>query len=250
MTLDRGLCVLANSGRLFGTNGIRGIVNKDLTPQVAVRIGMSVGTFFNRGSLVVGHDVRTSSPLLARAVIAGLNSAGCNVFVAGLMPTPALQFWIRHHEVDGGVMITASHNPAEYNGVKVIWKDGIELSREQEIKVERAYFDNHVVLAEWNRLGETRELKGIGDEYVAAIKKLVNVQAIRKKRYRVVVDAANSVGGLTGPKLLRELGCRVTEINSKMDGAFPGRLPEPRPENLGGLSSTVKSVGADLGARV
>jgi phosphomannomutase/phosphoglucomutase len=239
--------MLVNSRRLFGTNGIRGIVNKDLTPQVALQTGMAVGTFFARGSLVVGHDARMSSPSLTNAVIAGLNSTGCNVFVAGLMPTPALQFWIRHHEVDGGVIITASHNPAEYNGIKVIWKDGIELSREQEIEVERTYFGNQAVLAQWNRLGETRELKGMDDEYVAAIKKHVNLQAIRRKRYRVIVDAANSVGGLTGPRLLRELGCRVTEINSKMDGSFPGRLPEPRPENLGGLSSTVKSVGADLG---
>jgi len=239
--------VFVNSSRLFGTNGIRGIVNKDLTPHIVLQTGMAVGTFFARGSLVVGHDARTSSPLLASAVIAGLNSTGCNVFVAGLMPTPALQFWIGHHEVDGGVMITASHNPAEYNGIKVIWKDGIELSREQEIKVERAYFDNQLVLARWNRLGVTRELKGLDDEYIAAIKKHVNVQAIKKKRYRIVVDAANSVGSLVGPRLLRELGCQVTEINSKMDGSFPGRLPEPRPENLGGLSSTVKSVGADLG---
>jgi phosphomannomutase/phosphoglucomutase len=163
------------------------------------------------------------------------------------MPTPALQFWIRHHEVDGGVMITGSHNPAEYNGVKVVWKDGIELSREQEIKVEKAYFGSQIVLARWNRLGETHELRGIVDEYVAAIIKHVNAQAIRKKRYRAVVDAANSVGGVTGPKLLRNLGCGVTGINSKMDGSFPRRLPEPRPENLGGLSSTVKSVGAHLG---
>jgi len=130
-----------SSKRLFGTNGIRGIVNKELTPQMATRAGAAVGTFFKHGNLVVGHDARTSGPLLARAVIAGLNSTGCNVLFAGMVPTPALQYWVRQHKVAGGVMITASHNPAEYNGIKVIWKDGIELSREQEIEIENAYFD-------------------------------------------------------------------------------------------------------------
>ena len=235
------------SRRLFGTNGIRGIVNKELTPQMAIQTGAAVGTFFKRGKLVVGYDARTSGHLLANAVIAGLTSTGCNVLIAGLVPTPALQLWVRSHHFDGGVMITASHNPAEYNGIKVIWKDGIELSREQEVRIENIYFDNRVNLADWNALGETCELRGINDEYVAAVKKHVDVVAIKKRKYDVVVDPANSVGSLTGPRSLRELGCRVTEINGDMDGTFPGRLPEPKPENLGGLASTVEAAGADLG---
>jgi phosphomannomutase/phosphoglucomutase len=236
-----------SSRRLFGTNGIRGLVNRELTPQMAVQTGAAVGTFFKHGNLAVGHDARTSGPLLSHAVVAGLNSTGCNVFFAGMMPTPALQLWIRHHRADGGVIITASHNPPEYNGIKVIWKDGIELSREQEVKIENAYFSNRIDFAGWNELGKTCEIKGIEDEYVAAVKKHVNVAAIMKKHYHVVVDPVNSVGALTGPRLLGELGCKVTGINTEMDGAFPGRLPEPRPENLGGLASTVKAVGADLG---
>jgi phosphomannomutase/phosphoglucomutase len=236
-----------SSKRLFGTNGIRGVVNKELTPQMAARAGAAVGTFFKHETLVVGYDARTSGPLLARAVIAGLNSTGCNVLFAGMVPTPALQYWVRRRRAGGGVMITASHNPAEYNGIKVIWKDGIELSREQEIEIENAYFDGQIDFAEWDFLGETRELNGLVEEYVSAIKKHVNVAAIRKKHYHVVVDPANSVGSLTGPRLLHELGCKVTEINAKMDGTFPGRLPEPRPENLGGLSLMVKATSADLG---
>ncbi len=239
--------MLASSRRLFGTNGIRGIVNKELTPQIATQVGVAVGTFFGHGNLVVGYDVRTSSPLLAQAVISGLNSTGCNVLLAGMVPTPALQFSVRSHKADGGVMITASHNPAEYNGIKVIWNDGIELAREQEIKIEDAYFNNKIDFAEWNELGKTRNLKGIVCEYIAGVKKHVNASAIMKKRYHVAVDAANSVGGLTGPRLLRELGCKVTGINTKMDGTFPGRLPEPSPGNLGKLASTVKRVRADLG---
>jgi phosphomannomutase/phosphoglucomutase len=185
--------------------------------------------------------------MLAKAVTAGLTATGCNVFSAGMSPTPALQYAVKNHKMDGGVIITASHNPPEYNGIKVIWNDGIETSHEQETEIERIYFENKNALAEWNKLGTTRELLGVNDEYVEAIKKHVNVAKIAAKRYHVVVDAANSVGGLTAPRLLRELGCKVTSINANIDGTFPGRLPEPRPENLKEIALTVKAVGADLG---
>ncbi len=125
--------------RLFGTNGIRGVVNKELTAEMAIKIGSAVGTFFKRGTLILGYDARTSSPMLAKAVISGLNSTGCNVLFVGMVPTPALQYAVKSHTVDGGVMITASHNPPEYNGIKVMWKDGIELSREQEIEIENMF---------------------------------------------------------------------------------------------------------------
>jgi phosphomannomutase/phosphoglucomutase len=144
-------------------------------------------------------------------------------------------------------MISASHNPPQYNGIKVIWNDGIELSREQEIEIENAYFDKRMRLAEWDKLGGTCELKGTNDEYIAAIKKQVDVATLTRRHYHVVVDGANSVGSLTGPQLLKELGCRVTEVNTEIDGTFPGRLPEPKPENLGVLASTVKTKRADLG---
>src|SRR4030042_971506 len=160
-----------NSERLFGTNGIRGIANKELTPLVTVRIGAAVGTLFKRGNLAVGHDVRTSGSLLTHAVIAGLNSVGCDVFFAGLVPTPALQFWVKRHRVAGGVMITASHNPAEYNGIKVIWKDGVTLSREQEIRVENTYFAGQIALATWKELGVTQGLNRVVEEHVAAVRK-------------------------------------------------------------------------------
>ena len=238
---------MLSSRRLFGTNGIRGLANKELTPDMAIKVGSAIGTFFKRGTLIVGYDARTSGPMLAKAVIAGLNSTGCNVLLAGMVPTPALQYAIKHHKLDGEVIITASHNPPEYNGIKVVWNDGIEVSREQEIQIENIYFDQRMSLAKWNTLGETRELLGVIDEYVDAVKTHVNVAAIARKHYHIVVDAANSVGSLTGPRLLRELGCKVTTINANIDGTFPGRPPEPRPENLGDLALTVKAVGADLG---
>ncbi len=238
---------MISSRRLFGTNGIRGLANKELTPETAIKIGSAIGTFFKGGNLIVGYDARTSGPMLANAVIAGLNSTGCNVLLAGMAPTPTLQYAVKNHTVDGGVIITASHNPPEYNGIKVLWKDGIEISREQEIKIENIFFHEKIKLAEWKALGHTRDMIGIIDEYVAAIKTHVNVPAIRQKHFHVVVDPVNSVGSLTTPRLLRELGCRVTTINANIDGTFPGRLPEPRPENLTALALTVKAVGADFG---
>ena len=238
---------MISARKLFGTNGIRGIVNQELTPEMASKVGSAIGTFFKSKNLLVGHDARTSGPMLAEAVTAGLTATGCTVFSAGMAPTPALQYAVKNHKMDGGVIITASHNPPEYNGIKVIWNDGIETSHEQETEIERIYFENKNALAEWNKLGTTRELLGVNDEYVEAIKKHVNVAKIAAKRYHVVVDAANSVGGLTAPILLRELGCKVTSINANIDGTFPGRLPEPRPENLKEIALTVKAVGADLG---
>jgi phosphomannomutase/phosphoglucomutase len=233
--------------KLFGTNGIRGLVNVELTPEMAIKVGCSIGTFFGRKNLLLGYDARTSGPMFAKAVISGLTATGCNVFFAGMAPTPALQYAVKNHQLDGGVIITASHNPPEYNGIKIIWSDGIETSHEQEVEIENIYFDNKIVFAEWDKLGTLRELPGINDEYIRAIEKQVNLSKIAERHFHVVVDAANSVGGLTAPPLLRELGCKVTSINANIDGTFPGRLPEPRPESLTDLASTVKAIGADLG---
>ncbi|MCW4000185.1 MAG: phosphoglucosamine mutase [Candidatus Bathyarchaeota archaeon] len=233
--------------KLFGTNGVRGLVNVELTPEMAIKIGASIGTFFGKGKrLLLGHDARTSGSLFSQAVISGLISTGIEVYFAGMASTPALQFAVKNHSMDGGVIITASHNPPEYNGIKVIWSDGIETSHEQETEIEGIYFDNKIIYAPWDHLGAKHELPGINDEYKDAMKKHVDVAKIASKHFHVVVDAANSVGGIALPILLRELGCKVTTINANIDGTFPGRLPEPRPESLGDMAATVKAVGADM----
>ena len=235
------------TNKLFGTNGVRGLVNKELTPEKTIKVGSAIGTFFNKKNLLIGHDARTSGPMLTKAVTAGATAAGCNIHDAGMAPTPALQFAVKNHKMDGGIIITASHNPPEYNGIKVIWNDGIETSHEQETEIEQIYFSNTAKLAAWNQLGTTHELPDVNQEYVNAIKKHVNVTKIAAKHYHVVIDAANSVGALTAPMLMRELGCKTTTINANIDGTFPGRLPEPRPENLQQIAATVKAVGADIG---
>ncbi len=235
------------SRRLFGTNGIRGVVNKELTTGMVIQIGCAVGTFFQRGSLILGYDARISSPMLAKAAIAGLTSTGCNVLFAGMAPTPALQLAVKQHKTDGAVIVTASHNPPEYNGIKVVWKDGVEISRQQETKIEDIFFDHKIRYAEWNKLGKIRKISGVTEDYTQAIKKHINIEKITEKQYHVVLDTANSVGSLSAPYLLAELDCKVTTINANIDGTFPGRLPEPVPENLGELARIVKAIGADLG---
>jgi phosphomannomutase/phosphoglucomutase len=234
-------------GRLFGTNGIRGIVNKELTPEIATKIAQAIGSFFKRGKVILGYDGRLSNIMLANAVTSGLVSTGCDVYNAGMAPTPCIQYTVKTHRMDGGVMITASHNPPQYNGIKVMASDGVEISRTQEVEIEKTYFHNAPTHVDWRMIGQTYTLPRVLEEYKEAIKRHVHEEDIKAKHYSVVVDAANSVGGLAAPYLLRELGCQVTTMNANIDGTFPSRLPEPQPENLGDLSKVVKAVGADFG---
>ncbi len=234
--------------RLFGTNGIREVVNEELTPELAIKIAEAIGTFFKQGKIILGYDGRISNVMLANAVTSGLISTGCDVYDAGMAPTPCIQYAVKNNKMDGGVMITASHNPPEYNGIKVMAEDGVEISRQEEIKIEGIFFENKVNHVDWYKIGRSYVLSKVWDEYKEAIKKHVDVASIQKKRYHVVVDAANGVGGLVAPYLLRELGCQVTTINANINGTFPNRPPEPRPENLQDLVMAVEAVGADFGA--
>lgn len=235
------------SKRLFGTNGIRGLVNLELTPEFMVKIGGTIGTFFQGGRIVIGHDGRTSSPMFVHALTGGLVSTGCTAFNVGMAPTPALQYSVKHHKMKGGVIVTASHNPPEYNGIKVIGDDGIELPREQEIEIENIFFNGEIQWARWDKIGKTRQLPGVLGVYKEAMKRHVNTAAIRKGDYHIVVDSGNGVGSLVAPYLLREMGCQVTTINGDVDGAFPSRPSEPKPGNLNELASAVRGVNADMG---
>jgi len=233
--------------RLFGTNGVRGVANVDLTPQFAIELGASIGTFFEGGKLLVARDGRTSSVMLLEATASGLMQTGCDVYDMGLAPTPALQYIARSSGMDGAVMITASHNPPEYNGIKVIDKDGIELERQKEVEVEKLFFSKGWRPRDWKDLG-TRVLRtGALNQYKQAMKRHVSEDRIRAASLKVVVDPGNGVGALVTPYLLRELGCKISTINANVDGEFPGRPPEPSIENLVTLCAAVKAFGADLG---
>jgi len=232
---------------LFGTNGIRGIVNQDLTPEFAAKVGAAIGTYFGRSDILIGYDARTSNVLLSRAVASGALSCGCNVHDVGCVPTPAIQYAVKHFGMDGAIIVTASHNPPEYNGIKVVAKDGVEIVRGEEEKVEAIFFEERFSRTVWSDVGRLEAFPGVLEAYKEAVKSHVDVESIRKRRFSVVVDSANSVGALVTPDLLRELGCKVTTINGNLDGHFPGRTPEPRPDTLIQLSEAVKAFDADLG---
>ncbi len=234
-------------GKLFGTNGVRGTINDSLTVDMIINIAKAVGTVIGPGTIAISRDSRMGGEMFQQAAIAGLLSTGCSVVDVGLMPTPGLQYMTKKLECDAGAIITASHNPPQFNGIKVMGSNGIEITRELENEIENVYFNKSFRAAMWDSIGRiTTYGNGVRD-YINAIKKHVDVDAISSKRFRVVIDGANSVGSLVTPILLRELGCKVVSINSQLDGMFPGRDPEPLPKNLENLSKIVKSVGADVG---
>lgn len=234
--------------RLFGTNGIRGVVGKDMTADLAVRVGHAIGTHFGTGTVALARDPRLSGPMLARAVAAGLMSSGLEVVDLGMVPTPCAQYYVHTHPgLKGGVVITASHNPREFNGIKALDAQGMEMAREEEEAIETLYFQERFHIAEWSAVGDLRADTGAAEAYLRGILSKVDVEGIRKRKLTVVADPANGAGCATTPYLLRALGCRVLTINGQPDGSFPGRLPEPTVEHIGDLMRMVVEAKADLG---
>jgi phosphomannomutase/phosphoglucomutase len=231
--------------RLFGTNGIRGIFGKDLTVESIIDACYSLGTYFEKGPIVIGYDGRDSSPVISKLVRSTINSAGLEVGNAGLVPTPCLQYAAKRLDYNGGIMITASHNPPEYNGLKAIAYDGVEISREDELKVQDIYISKN-----FSRVnGFARDFidQSIIDSYMEAALALVDVQNIRSRKFTVAIDLGNGAQAKVAPLILGRLGCKVITINGNIDGNFPGRGPEPTIENLHLLSSMVTHSMADLG---
>jgi phosphomannomutase/phosphoglucomutase len=229
--------------RLFGTNGVRGIVGKDLTPEMVLTIGEALGTM-RKGYIAVGRDTRTSGETLVKAVKSGLLATGCNVADCGILPTPALQYLIKE-QFDGGAMITASHNPPEYNGVKIIEADGTEMGDEETLKLEQLIFEPSFSPQSWEHIGHEIAAPYLTRKYIQAI-----VHQFPDKvgsEISVVVDPGSGPACLTTPQILTEMGCRVLTLNGVMDGTFPGRLPEPSSEGLKELAELVVSSGAAFG---
>ncbi len=233
-------------GELFGTDGVRGVANEELTVEMALNLGRVMGTY-RGGRIAVAMDTRLSSPMLKSAVIAGLTSVGADVVDLGIAPTPALQYYVKcKKEVNGGIAVTASHNPREYNGIKFIQEDGREFTRDMDEECERLYKSKAFKLASWKEVGQVYydEYRRL---YFDGILSKVDVDAISAKKFRVVIDCGNGAACMTSPQLLKELGCEIISINSHPDGRFPARNPEPVEENLSMLKKVVKEAKADLG---
>ena len=197
-----------------------------------------------KGQIAVGRDTRTSGETLINAVKSGLLAVGCDVTDCGILPTPALQYLVKE-QFDGGVMITASHNPPEYNGVKIIESDGTEMGDEETIKLEQRIFDHSYSTNSWEHVGQETIAPHLIKDYITAIANFFPDKP--GKGITVVVDPGSGPACSTTPQILTHLGCRVLTINGIMDGTFPGRLPEPSPDGLKGLAALVVSSGAAFG---
>jgi phosphomannomutase/phosphoglucomutase len=231
---------------LFGTNGIRGVFGQDLSLDFLLDITRSLAAYYKEGSILVGRDGRNSNNIMFNIVTAVLNSNGLDTVDAGVLPTPCLQYATKKNQYVGGIMITASHNPPEYNGVKPIANDGVELSREDELVVERI-FENKSFISS-STLGRNFKEEMIVDDYINDVLKLVNADKIKKRKFKVTMDLGNGVQAIVAPQLAKKLGCTVITVNGTVDGNFPGRGSEPTPSNLSLLSFIAKETKSDIGA--
>lgn len=230
-------------GELFGTFGIRKLANTEFTPELANKLGLALSTYLEgEGKVGVGYDPRTSSEMLQRALIGGITSGGTDVLDFGMVPTPVLSYGTKNTDCDAGVMITASHNPPEYNGMKFWDEQGAGFVREKEDRLEELV-EKGGTPASWDEIGHVRELEIISEYKKAVMDRVSGFD----EELRVVIDCANGAGSVVSPQLLREMGCKIITLNSQPDGHFPGRLPEPTEEHIQGLVQAVKTMDADLG---
>ena len=233
--------------RMFGTNGIRGIANADMNPELAIQVGKAIGSVLDNGPLAIATDPRTSSQMIKYAICSGLMATGIDIIDLGIIPTPALQYYVKTHTgVRGGVMITASHNPPEYNGIKCIAEDGTEFTKEQESMVEDAY-DTDIQCVQWDCIGQIVSVAGAGEAYVDAVISHVDAESIRKAKLKVVLDCSNGAACETTPLMMKKLGVDAVLLNCMMDGTFPGHESEPTESNLSELIEVTGRTDAVVG---
>jgi phosphomannomutase len=242
------------AGLMVSVSGIRGRVGDALTPDVVARYAGAFGAWsLAQGSsrkVVVGRDSRVSGPMVHRIAVGTLQMVGCDVIDIGLTTTPGCQLAVEHHHAAGGVMVSASHNPVEWNALKLIGSSGLFLEASQGAAM-RALLDTGVPHATWDRLGALIPDADAAARHLAAVLAIpyVDVEAIRRRRFKVALDCVRGTGATIMPMLLDALGCEMVAINMEPDGRFP-REPEPLPENLSALEGLVKESGADIGLAV
>ena len=230
--------------KLFGTSGIRGKIGSEVTCELALNVGKSLATYLgNEGKVVIGFDTRTTNEMLDQAICAGLLESGVDVVKIGMVPTPLVGYASEKLDADAGVMLTASHNPSPYNGIKLWNKNGMAYTSAQEAEIENIYNNKLYESVTWDNIGSLSFNEEIKGQYVDDLIDMVEI----KPGLKVVIDCASGAGSEISPLVFRKAGCQVTTLNSQPDGFFPGRNPEPNAENLQNLMKTVVAVGADLG---
>ncbi len=236
---------------MVSISGIRGVIGESLTPAVVDKYISAFAKYLNGGKVVLGRDSRVSGPFLSDLVRGVLVASGCQVIDIGIVPTPTVQLEVEHHQAAGGIAITASHNPIQWNGLKFMGSDGRFLSPAEAEKVFAMADYGETDFKAWDRLGTIALDDGAIRRHIERVKKIsyIDVEALRKRRFKVAVDTVNGAGGVIIPQLLEELGCEVITLNQEPNGRF-AHTPEPLPENLTQLCEKVKETGADVGFAV
>lgn len=230
--------------KLFSTSGIRGKVGTEITLELAMNMGRSIPTLLNKAKqIVVGYDSRTTGEMFENALTAGILETGCNVLSLGLAPTPLVGYTTMKMEADAGVMITASHNPPQDNGIKVWNPTGMAYRKHQERDLERIIHNKTFNKASWYNIGKVKDISYMSSYYLQDLLKFLDI----KPGLKVVLDCANGSASYIAPLLLRKVGCKVITLNCQPDGFFPGRMPEPSKANLQELMKMVKVLNADIG---
>jgi phosphomannomutase len=233
---------------MVSVSGIRGIVGDGLDPHVIVKYTSAYADFCGKGKIVLGSDGRISGEMVRNTVIGTLLAKGNDVIDIGICPTPTVLFNVKNLKAVGGIQISASHNPNEWNALKLLNREGEFMSPEENAQMLKLLDSSDKSFKPWNKLGKLTEYeKGLDDHIKAVLNmKYIDKSKIKKRKFKVLLDCVNGAGGYSMPKLLEKLGCKVTAINSEKSGIFP-RLPEPIPENLKATMSAVKKNKVDIG---
>jgi phosphomannomutase len=221
-------------------------VGQSLTPTLLTRFAEAFGTHTGSGTIVIGRDPRTSGEMVKHAVVAGLLSTGSRVIDIGVCPVPTVQLQVRHRRAQGGIAITASHNPAEWNALKFIGSSGLFLDAGQARELLDIYHQGEYTKVGGTELRTVEEVEGATDLHIKSILDVLGPLPQKQKKLRVVLDSCNGAGSLVGPKLIEALGAEVIQLNTTPNGSFP-RPAEPLPENLGDLCQKVREHQADVG---
>jgi phosphomannomutase len=230
----------------IGVSGVRGVVGETFTPDLVVGFAQAFGTYLGPGRILVCRDTRPSGPMVSSAVIAGLLSTGCDVVDLGICPTPSLQLAVKWLRAQGGVSITAGHNPTHWNALKFVRPDGLYLTPGQAEELLDIYHQGRFEKATWDVMRTRVETGEAVQHHLDVLAASFDVEAIRARRLRVAVDCCNGSCSLLSPRWLAELGCDVLAINDDPTLPFP-HTPEPKPETMGQVRALVKAGRADLG---
>ncbi|MCK5086888.1 MAG: phosphoglucosamine mutase, partial [Melioribacteraceae bacterium] len=233
---------------MVSVSGIRGIVGDGLDPQTLIKYVSAYADFCNGGKIIVGRDARISGDMVYHIVVGSLLAKGVDVIDIGICPTPTVLFAVNKHKANGGIEISASHNPNEWNALKLVNDRGEFMTPEEHKEYIEIVNKRDDSFNRWDQLGKLSTDDDALQDHINRVlnMKYINKEAIRKRRFKVLLDCVNGAGVYVMPQLLKEFGCEVIELNCEKNGIFP-RLPEPLPENLVNTMQMVKENNVDLG---